>query len=274
MGSQAYTSSFASIYDDIMKRVPYYYWYKYLKHLLVYYEKDPKNILELACGTGNMLKYFVDKSDLLYGVDSSEDMLAITKNKLSSYEHLKLYNTNMQDIFNYGDFDFIYSVFDSVNYIHSYEKLLDVFKNAYLNLKQDGIFIFDINTIYRLSEIKEGTRKVNGDDYTCFWKDIVKSESREWIVELEIYFENKEEDNNFSERHVEKGYQLRDIEAGLFEVGFKHVDFYKSFTFKKGRAKNNRVHFVALKNEYVNRYLKRELIKLKWNLLRLFISNI
>ncbi len=37
-----------------MQGVPYDFWYRYLQEILAFYGKKPVNILDLACGTGNM----------------------------------------------------------------------------------------------------------------------------------------------------------------------------------------------------------------------------
>jgi len=273
MGSQSYTSSFASIYDDIMDRVPYFYWYKYLRYLLSYYDKDPEYIMEIACGTGNMIKYFVKDAEEIFGLDKSEDMLTVAQNKLNQNQNVKLFQTDMSKEIKYGDFDFIYSIFDSMNYVLKYDDLVGVFKNAYLNLKSDGIFIFDINTIYRLMDLNEGTKKIDGKNYTCYWKDIVDKERQEWIIELNIYLENNGDLENFTERHIETGYSIKDIKDGLSKAGFEYVDYYRSFTFKKGDPYDDRIHFVACKNTPKINKIKQLFLNIKWNIVSLFISN-
>ncbi|MFO7814211.1 MAG: class I SAM-dependent methyltransferase [Halanaerobiales bacterium] len=272
MGSQSYTNSFATIYDDVMKIVPYYSWYKYLKHILYYYDKNPKKIMELACGTGNMMKYFSDGADKIYGIDKSEDMLAIAQNKFSNNGNVKFFNTDMSRKIKYNNFDFIYSVFDSMNYILEFEELINVFENVYLNLIKEGIFVFDINTEYRLMDIGEGRKKLTGDNYTCYWKDIVDKENGKWIVELNIYLNRDDEIKNFTETHVETSYPLDKIKKGLLNTGFQHVDYFRSFTFNKGDPKNDRIHFVALKQKPEVSYLKQIMTKIKWNIISPFIS--
>lgn len=273
MGTQSYTSSFAAIYDDIMERVPYYYWYNYLKHILYYYNKNPNKIMELACGTGNMMKYFSSDSEKLYGIDKSEDMLAIAQNKFRNNKNVKLFNTDMSRKIEYDNFDFIYSVFDSMNYILQFDELINVFENVFINLDQEGIFVFDINTEYRLMDIVEGTKKLQGDFYTCYWKDIVDEENEEWIVELNILLDKGDEIENFKETHVETSYPLEKIKKGLLNVGFQHVDYYRSFTFSKGDPKNDRIYFVALKQKPEVSYFKQIITRIKWSIISLFFSN-
>jgi len=273
MGSKSYTSSFAAIYDDIMERVPYYYWYQYLKHILYYYNKRPVNIMELACGTGNMMNYFSNKAKKIYGIDKSEDMLAIAQKKFSENKSVRLFNTDMSKKIKYGNFDFIYSIFDSMNYILEFDELIKVFENVYSNLDEDGIFVFDINTEYRLMDIAEGTKKLEGDFYTCYWRDIVDQENEEWIVELNIYLDQNDELENFTETHVETSYPLKKIKEGLLNIGFKQVDYYRSFTFSKGESKNDRVHFVALKQKPEVSRFGQLVTRIKWGFISLFISN-
>ena len=273
MGSQSYTSSFATIYDDIMERVPYYYWYQYLKHILYYYDKKPVNIMELGCGTGNMMKYFSNEVNNVYGIDKSEDMLAIAQNKFQENNNVKLFNTDMSQKIKYDSFDFVYSIFDSMNYILEFDELSNVFENVFLNLEEDGIFVFDINTEYRLMDIVEGTKKLEGDFYTCYWRDIVDEENEQWIVELNIYLDKEDEIENFTETHVETSYPLEKIKKELLNIGFHQVDYYRSFTFSKGDSKNDRVHFVALKQKPKVSSFRQILTRIKWGIISLFISN-
>jgi len=273
MGSQSYTSSFATIYDDIMERVPYYYWYQYLKHILYYYDKKPVNIMELGCGTGNMMKYFSNEVNNVYGIDKSEDMLAIAQNKFQENNNVKLFNTDMSQKIKYDSFDFVYSIFDSMNYILEFDELSNVFENVFLNLEEDGIFVFDINTEYRLMDIVEGTKKLEGDFYTCYWRDIVDEEKEQWIVELNIYLDKEDEIENFTETHVETSYPLEKIKKELLNIGFHQVDYYRSFTFRKGDSKNDRVHFVALKQKPKVSSFRQILTRIKWGIISLFISN-
>ncbi len=273
MGSQSYTSSFAAIYDDIMERVPYYYWYKYLKYILYYYDKDPNKIMELACGTGNMMKYFSSEAEKIFGIDKSEDMLAIAQNKFRENKNVKLFNTDMSRKIKYDNFDFIYSIFDSMNYILKFDELMNVFKNVFLNLDKEGIFVFDINTEYRLMDIVEGTKKLQGAFYTCYWEDTVDKKNEKWIVELNIYLDRGNEIENFTETHIETSYPLEKIKKGLLNIGFQQVDYYRSFTFKKGDPKNNRIYFVALKQKPNVNFCKQIITRIKWGIISLFLTN-
>ena len=50
-------------------------------------------------------------------------------------------------------YDAIISICDSINYILNEKDLLKTFTNVKNHINEDGIFIFDINSYYKLSEI-------------------------------------------------------------------------------------------------------------------------
>lgn len=274
MNDKAYTKSFASIYDEVMNNVPYDYWYKYLIDLLDYINKDPQKVIDLACGTGNMTFRFADKKNWdLYGVDISDEMLEIARDKaIKKKSDVKFFQKDLRYFYPDIKFDLAFSLFDSLNYILEYDDLKKIFKNTYNFLKDDGIFIFDMNTIKRLMSIEPGTMLLKGDDYSCFWEDIIDKENKIWKVKLKIYFgENRV--NYYKEVHKETSYPIRDVIAALKWAGFTEVEVFSAYTFNKAKESDNRVYFVASKgllkknNKLINQLGKR----FKWQIIKTFI---
>lgn len=81
MENSAYTASFARIYDEIMKSVPYKFWYDYINEIMDYYQLKAEKVLDLACGTGNMSLLYAKNSYQVTGIDRSEEMLKIAGKK-------------------------------------------------------------------------------------------------------------------------------------------------------------------------------------------------
>ena len=54
-------SQLALYYDRVMNHVDYKKWAKFIKTILSHYYQTPKNIVELACGTGAIFKYLKSK---------------------------------------------------------------------------------------------------------------------------------------------------------------------------------------------------------------------
>lgn len=247
MSRSAYTYSFARIYDDIMSGVPYDLWYEYLNELLSFYNEQPRKILDLACGTGNMTYRFAEKGKKVVGLDGSEQMLAVAQKKMSDSEgRIEFVQADLRDFSLPYKFDFVFSVFDSINYILTRRGLRKVFANVKQVLEDDGIFIFDMNTIHRLMSIEPGSSLFTGENYSCVWMDRVDESSKKWSVKLKIKLKG-EENGYYEELHEETSYPLSDVKALLKETGFKEVDVYKAFTFSTANDSNNRVYFAAKK---------------------------
>src|SRR5690554_3582377 len=110
-------NKFAYIYDKLMDDIDYESWYLYIESIFQKFYKEPKKILEMACGTGNLSYYFGKNGYDLTCFDLSNDMLSIAYNKLKKFKNVKIINQNMIDFSINNKFDVIVSICDSINYI-------------------------------------------------------------------------------------------------------------------------------------------------------------
>lgn len=108
-----------------------------------------KNILELACGTGSVLKHF-SKHYHVHGLDLSKQMLSIAKKKVPQ---AKLSRKNMVTFQLRQRFDVICCVFDSMNHVSSFSDWEALFRNVRQHLLTGGVFVFDINTQKKLNRL-------------------------------------------------------------------------------------------------------------------------
>lgn len=250
----SYTSSFARIYDDVMKEVPYHFWFEYLKDLLKYYNLEVESVLEIAAGTGNMTVELTQlpKVKEIKALDLSAAMLKRAQTKLANYElgklKLEFFRADMTDFKLKADFDLVVSVFDSYNYLLRKEDLKASFSCAAEVLKENGLFIFDMNSINRIKSIEEKKIMLEGKDYSCLWEDIVNSKEAIWQVRLQISPDNPDLPA-FEELHTEKGYKIELIKKLLHQSGFGGVDVYRAFNLFKANDKVDRIYFVAALNK-------------------------
>lgn len=270
MVNNAYTASFASIYDDIMGTVPYKLWYDYLQEIMEYYQFKVRNVLDLACGTGNMSLLFAKNSYKVTGIDISREMLTIAKKKAKEADgDIDFIEANLCNFTVDEKFDLAISLFDSLNYVLKIDDLKKVFINVYNSLNDNGMFIFDVNTITRLMSIEPGATILNGENYSCIWEDIVEEEKKLWQVKLKIY--HKDTGEYFEEFHQETGYNIEELKKALKETGFKHIDIYNAYTFKRASDNDNRIYFVVLKDrkKAVRKPVLKSVKNLKWGFKRL-----
>lgn len=237
---------FANLYDRLMDDFDYKKWYGYIEDIFKKYDK-PKNILEMACGTGNITYYLGCAGYELTAFDLSEDMLSIAYNKLIDLDNVKLLQQDMIDFKIDEKFDSIIATCDSINYITETRDLLTTFENVYSHLKEGGLFIFDINSYYKLKNIIGNNIFVEDrDDVFYAWQNYYDEKTD--VCEFYLtFFESKDgvSYSRIDEVHLERAYKLEEIRELLRKAGFKNVDSYDGFTFNSVNEKSERINFIA-----------------------------
>ena len=242
-------NEFASLYDELMNDFDYEEWFNYIEDIFKKYKKNPIKVLEMACGTGNLSVHLAEKGYKLTCFDLSEEMLAQAYEKLNRYKNVKLLNGNMIDFKINQKFNSIISICDSINYIIDLEDLKSTFENVYNHLDDDGIFIFDINSFYKLSEIIGNNIFVEDrEDIFYTWQNYYDNDRN--ICEFYLSFFVKEDMDNyirFDEEHKERAYSVDEIVNTLKTVGFKSIDYFEAFTLEEINPATERINFVACK---------------------------
>ncbi len=242
-------NKFASIYDELMMDFNYEDWFSYIEKIFNKYEKNPRRVLEMACGTGNLSYYIAKKGYNLTCFDLSEDMLSKAYEKLRRFKNVNLIRQNMIDFNLNRSYDCVVSICDSINYITEKEDLLQTFKNVWNHLENDGIFIFDINSFYKLKYIIGNNTFVEDREEVFYtWQNYYDENKN--ICEFYLtffYSEDGECYERFDEEHKEKAYKLDEIIELLEKAGFRNIDYFQAFGFEKPIEKTERINFVAIK---------------------------
>ncbi len=240
---------FSFYYDELMDDVNYEKWYFYIEDIFNSFNFKPQNILEMACGTGNLTYYLCKNGFNVTCFDKSTDMLSVAYNKLIPFKNIKILNQDMVDFNINRKFDCVISICDSVNYIIDEENLLKVFENAYKHLNEDGLFIFDINSEYKLRNIiGNNTFVEDREDIYYVWQNYFEEEKS--LSHFILSFFVHENDNSyirFDEEHIERAYSIDEIINLLKNTGFNHINYYEAFTFNTPKENSERINFVVKK---------------------------
>lgn len=271
---QAYTG-FAQVYDLFMDNIPYEDWSNYLIKLLRLYGVDDGLVLDMGCGTGNITKLLAKKGYDMIGIDNSMEMLSIAMRKEEAEQkELEQKNSNNQDEESmdsktkqgsilyllqdmrefelYGTVAAVVSICDSINYIISEEDLVEVFRLVNNYLDPGGLFIFDLNTIYKYEHIlAENTIAENREDCSFIWDNYYYKDEMINEYDLTIYVKDdmdQEQDNcfrRFDETHYQRAYSLETIKRLLNEAGMEYVMAYDAFTEEEPKDSSERIYIVA-----------------------------
>lgn len=242
---------FAFIYDELMNEVDYNGWVKYIEDIIKNENAKVQNILELACGTGNLTIPLTKKNYDIAGIDISEEMLSVAREKAEKegVELVLLQQDIAQLDFDITNLDCVLCACDGFNYITYDDDLENVFTKTYELLKEDGIFIFDISSFYKLSTILGNNMYgENRDDIAYMWQNYFDDEEN--LVEMELAFFIKDENEKFErfeEVHQQRAYTEDEILDMLKSSGFKNIKVYGDFTFEAPKQDSQRIFFVCKK---------------------------
>ena len=243
----AYTS-FAAVYDMFMDNIPYEEWCEYLTGLLKEYGIDKGLVLDMGCGTGSLTEQLSEAGYDMIGIDNSEEMLEIALDKKAESGRDILYLLqDMREFELYGTVAAVVSICDSMNYILTYEDLVEVFKLVNNYLDPGGIFIFDLNTEYKYRELlADSTIAENRDEGSFIWDNFYDEEEHLNEYDLTLFIKEKEGlYRKYEEVHYQKAYSLDEIRRALKEAGLEFVECYDAFTREKPGEDSERVYVIA-----------------------------
>jgi SAM-dependent methyltransferase len=224
---------FATVYDELIySDIDYNKWADVIISIVEGMKLQKQDYLDLACGTGNLTVKVGKHYRNVWGVDLSNQMLTEAESKLREMGiKAKLICQDICSLKLNQKFDLITCALDSINYIIENEDLERLFDNVLLHLKDDGVFIFDINSYYKLTEILgNNLYTYDEDDVVYIWENTLEND----LVNMNLTFFVKENKlyRRFDEEHVERAYKDEFIESLLNKKGFKIVNKLNNYEYK------------------------------------------
>ena len=239
---------FAKIYDDLINEdINYDNMVSRIIEICNEHNIECKDYLDVACGTGNvtvrLAKHFKD----IYAVDLSEDMLREAFNKLKENRIKgKIICQDMTEMQLNRKFDLITSVLDSTNYITDEDDLEKYFSSVKEHLKDDGIFIFDVNSYYKLSEILgNNIYTYSEEDVFYTWENVFEDDMVSMF--LTFFVKQGELYERFEEEHFERAYKEEELESALSNCGLKIINKFDGYSNNKVQANSERIVYVVKK---------------------------
>ncbi|MDD2871693.1 MAG: class I SAM-dependent methyltransferase [Candidatus Gracilibacteria bacterium] len=227
------------------------------------YKPETKTILETACGTGVVAKELIKAGYKVTGLDISERMIEkaseniensiiIPPSRSSSTPFGKGRNKTelvLADMTNFDlgkTFDSVLCNYNSICHLLEWSQWQAFFEMAYKHLEKDGLFIFDINTVFEFENITRDFAQFYtfGEDTVClemFKKDGIY----EWFVKIF----KKSDDNRYDliqEVVRENSFSINKIKKELKDKGFKILEMI-DYHYGEVTAQSERVYFICKK---------------------------
>lgn len=237
-----YYKNFAKVYDEFMSFCDYDEWVSLIERFIVESGVEGKKLLEIGCGTGEILKRLQNKYECT-GLDLSENMLKIAQTKLKNKD-IKLFLGDMRE-FNTGEkYDIIVALFDTINHLTSQEELLDTLNSVKSSLNENGIFIFDLVDREFMNEMFHGgVFYDNRENLVTIWEHFMEGELD--IIEATYFSKNK---NGTYDRY-EEVYEKRIFFEHEVKKNIEFCNLYLLSSYKSDKIAGRRKFYVIQNRE-------------------------
>lgn len=242
---------FAYLYDKLMQDVPYEFWVKLVVSSTEKYGLQGKKLLDLACGTGELTIRLAEIGYDVTGADLSVDMLTVAQQKAEEKGYKMFFvEQDMTQLEGLDSFDIIGIFCDSLNYLDSETDVIQTFQSVSKHLKQDGLFIFDVHSIYKMNSLfNNQTYAYSGEDISYIWQ--CYEGDYENSVEHELTFFELDSKtgryNRYDEMHYQRTFPIRLYEDWLEEAGFQVLEVKGDFTTQPPVKESERIFIIAKK---------------------------
>lgn len=237
---------FAQVYDKLTENVPY-------DEIARYYDRKIKQhgggsfLADTGCGTGNLTARLAKLGYDVIGADASPDMLSIAMNK--PHDGVQYICQPMTELELYGEADVIVSTLDSINHLENADEIQRCFDVTAVNLRRGGLFLFDVNTIYKHKNIlAENTFVYDVDSVYCVWQNSYCTQDCGVDISLDIFAECED---GLYERMEESFREIaltqQKLISMLQKAGFEVLEVLDYLTDEPGREDSEKLMFCARK---------------------------
>lgn len=241
---------FAEFYDSFTDDVNYDKIEKFVCSLLSREGINGGLLLDLACGTGSLAVRLSEKGYSVIGTDMSPEMLSVAQQKAAvKNADILFLCQDMTQLNLYGTIICTVCTLDSLNHLKNLDEIKKVFSLVSLFTEEGGIFVFDVNTLYKHKKVLGNNAFIyeNGDAL-CAWQNSLDGDTVN--IELDFF---AEADNGLYERYSEsfseRAYELCDIEDALTEAGFEIIGIYDGYDNTPISDNSQRAVFAARKGK-------------------------
>lgn len=241
--------NFAMLYDDLMTDVDYEGWCDYIEDSFSKMQVAPKLVLELGCGTGNLTVRLAKRGYSMIALDNSSDMLSVATQKSTGLDILYLLQ-DMTEFELYGTVDAVVCSLDCLNYLTDEGLLEQCFSLVSLYLNPGGVFLFDLNTQYKMEQILARETFLYDDGKVFYtWQSFWDEETKECEYDLTFFVKEGERYARFEETHFQRAYSVFEVEEALCKAGLILESVHDGFDRRPACDTTQRLFFAVRKPE-------------------------
>lgn len=237
----------AGSYDGLMAGGAYRRRAAFLERRL---KKSPipvETVLDLACGTGTIACLLAERGYEVIASDGSGEMLTQAAAKAEGLDRPPLFlQQAMPRLRLARPVDAVVSTLDSLNYLTTERDLRETFRRVRRWLKPGGLFLFDVNTPYKLRRMDEQLYMDETEEAVCVWRTFFSEKKQVCTYQVDLFRLRPDGawDRSFEE-HRERAWGEEALRKYLGEAGFSSVKLTGDLTDKPPGPEADRWQFEA-----------------------------
>lgn len=241
---------FADVYDAFNEDADYNALHKAIHDRLKTFGVADGIVVDLGCGTGDLTLLLAQDGYDMIGVDLSDEMLCILREKAEEVHvpNLLLLCQNLLELDLYGTVRAAVSTFDTYNHIGPYENFCKALKRAALFVEPGGLMVFDMNTPYKHRQVLANhVYELEAEDVYCTWSNRLDESRR--LTEISIDLLDKETGIHQTESFPEYFYTLDEILTACEKANLQVAEVCDGERFSPLREESERYLITAVKKE-------------------------
>jgi SAM-dependent methyltransferase len=179
-------------------------------------------------------------------VDGSQEMLMEAREKSGDADILYLCQ-DMREFELYGTVRAVVSTCDTMNYLLTPEDFIGTLQLVNNYLDPGGLFLFDMNTLYKFREVMGNTTIAeSGEEASFIWDNFFDADSGRNEYDLTLFI--RREDGRYERKvevHEEQGYTIEEVKAFLVEAGMEFLRVCDADTGETPGDETERLFFIA-----------------------------
>jgi SAM-dependent methyltransferase len=190
-------------------------------------------LLDVGCGTGKSFVPMLPRDWEVTGCDISPSMLELAREKAS--ETVRLEVADVLALPKFGEFDLVWALDDTLNYLLSKEELRLALAGMRENLTPTGLLLFDLNTLLAYRTFFAETTVVERQGGRLVWRGLTASDVAPGSIcesHLEVISDDEKGEHGAETviTHRQRHFPHEEVLTTLELAGLECLDTYGIYT--------------------------------------------
>ena len=256
MENKFFKKDYSLLYDVIYSKKNYKAETNLISQIIKKFHSPNINILDIGCGTGEHTLELLKKRYKVTGIDLSNEMLKIAKQKLLSNKLFSnnLFNLNAYNVNKLGvKFNVILMMFNVIGYLDDVQFFFEKLKDC---LEPNALIFFDYwsETAVKKNPPKTTTKKFLCSEFKATKISKGKIIKNKVIVDLNLNIIKGNQIKSFNETHNVYFYDIRRLVKTIKKFGYKKKNIGLNEVEKLFSSKSQWEKFCLLRYEKKNTF--------------------